>query len=137
LFGGCGDSGPLTSPVTGQVVYPDGTSPPLGGRVVFASASAGGDATHAAKGYFGADGKFQLTTFSENDGAVPGDYKVAVLPNVPDDRGAMSQRAYFEAMEPIDRKYLDPQTSGLRYTVSAESGPQHIRIEVAKPGRRR
>jgi hypothetical protein len=134
-MGGCGGAGPSTTPVTGEVVYPDGASLPLGGRVVFVSA--GGDAAHTAKGYFGSDGKFQLTTSGENDGAVPGEYKVAVLPTVPDDRGLMSERAYAQALEPIDRKYLDPQTSGLRYTVSAENGPQHIRIEVSKPRGRR
>jgi hypothetical protein len=117
------------------VVYPDGKSPSLGGRVVFTSV--GGEAKHTAKGHFGSDGKFQLTTFQENDGAVPGDYQVAVLPTVPDDRGSMSQQAYEAALEPIDARFLNPQTSGLRYTVPAENGPHHFRIEVTKPGRRR
>lgn len=116
-------------------MYVDGRPLPLGGRVVFTSAS--GDRTHTAKGYFGADGKFQLTTFSENDGAVPGEYTVAVLANVPDDRGSMSERAYLEAMDPIDDKYSDPRTSGLKYTVPADDGPHHFRIEVAKPRGRR
>jgi hypothetical protein len=135
ICSGCGDAGPATLPVTGQVVYPDGTSPPLGGRVLFTSAS--GEANHTAKGHFGSDGKFQLTTFQENDGAVPGDYQVAVLPEAPDDRGSMSERAYEAALEPIDAKFLNPQTSGLRYTVPAESGPHHFRIEVTKPRPRR
>jgi hypothetical protein len=121
--------------VTGEVVYPDGRSLPLGGRVVFVSAA--GDRTHTAKGYFGAEGKFQLTTFSQNDGAVPGEYNVAVLPNVPDDRGKMPERMYIESMDPIDSKYLDPRTSGLKYTVPAGDGPHHFRIEVAKPRGRR
>jgi hypothetical protein len=136
LIFGCGGSGPSTIPVTGEVAYRDGASLPLGGRVVFVSVSSGGEKGHTAKGQFSSDGKFQLTTFEENDGAVPGEYKVAVLPNVPDDRGSLTERAYAQALEPIDRKYLDPQTSGLRYTVSAENGLQPIRIAVTKPGQR-
>jgi hypothetical protein len=134
-MGGCGASGPTTTSVIGEVVNSDGAPLPLGGRVVFVNAD--GDPTHTAKGYFGSDGKFQLTTSAENDGAVPGEYLVAVLPTVPDDRGSMSERAYAQALQPIDSKYLDPQTSGLRYTVSAENGPQNIRIEVNKPRGRR
>jgi hypothetical protein len=134
LICGCGDSGPSTTAVTGEVVYPTGASLPLGGRVIFASP---GDSAHTAKGHFGSDGKFQLTTTTDGDGAVPGEYLVAVLPTLPDDRGSMSERAYAQALEPIDKKYLDPQTSGLRYTVLAEKGPQHFRIEVTKPRGRR
>lgn len=134
-YAGCGEATPSTLPVSGEVVYPDGTSLPLGGTVIFTSVVS--DNLPSAKGYFGSDGKFQLTTYSENDGAVPGEFLAAVRPNVPDDRGSMSPREYIQAMEPIDPKFLSPQTSGLRFTVAANQAPPHIHIEVTKPSRRR
>ena len=62
---------------------------------------------------------------------------MAVLPNVPDDRGTMSIPEYFKAMEPIEERFKSLDTSGLRFTVSAEGEANHFRIVVRRPGRKR
>jgi len=93
---------------------------------------------HQAKGYFGTDGKFTLTTFNDGDGAVAGEYHVSVHPNVPDDRPpGMSPGQYVRAMQPIDDRFKLPGKSGLNFTVSPETAPHDFRIEVTRPGRRR
>ncbi len=140
LFGGCGESGPPTYPVAGEVIYTDRTPLGSGGRIIFVSTNVTPPVT--GKGYLEADGKFKLTLFNRGEGFVEGtgleagDYEVAVLPDVPDDRGTMSQAAYLRAMEPIEERYTRPATSGLKFTVAADSEPHEFRVVVRRPGRR-
>jgi hypothetical protein len=89
-----------------------------------------------ATGFFGADGNFELTKFKGGNGAVAGDYKVAVMCNVPDDRGQMSEREFDRVRNAIDRRFKSPRTSPLRFTVSAETAPHEFRVEVHPPKRR-
>jgi hypothetical protein len=56
------------------VVYTDGT-PASGSAVAFTGA---GPRAFASTGNTAADGTFALSTFEENDGAVPGNYQVQV-----------------------------------------------------------
>jgi hypothetical protein len=73
LFGGCsGVQGPATEPVTGTVSM-DG-KPIEGAQVVFVPSGSG----RAASGTTDASGKFKLTTFNPNDGAVVGKYSVTI-----------------------------------------------------------
>jgi len=132
---GCGDSRIPTYPVSGQVVLQDGSTLPRGGKVIFFSRNQ--EPPIRAEGYFGADGKFELTTYEQGDGAPEGEYDAAVVPTVPDDQGGLSTREYLMAMEPIDDRYKVPGNSGLRFTVSAEDAPHEFRIEVTRPRRRR
>ena len=117
-----------------QVVYGDGSSLPTSGRVSFESVEL--DPPVSARGFFGKDGNFELTKFKGADGMVAGDYKVAVIFNVPDDRGQLSQQEYQLASNPIDRRFTIPGPSPLRFTVSAETAPHEFRIEVHAPKRR-
>ena len=130
---GCGNS-PATFPVRGQVVFSDGSSLPTSGQVIFESVEL--DPPISAKGFFETDGQFELTRFKGGDGVVAGDYKVAVICNVPDDRGQLSQQEYRRLSNPIDRRFTSPRTSPLRMTVSAETAPHEFRIEVRPPRRR-
>jgi hypothetical protein len=120
--------------VRGQVVYSDSSSLPTTGQVIFESVEL--DPPLSAKGFFGTDGNFELTKFNGGDGVVAGDYKVAVIFNVPDDRGQMSQQEFQRASNPIDRRFKIPSSSPLRFTVSAETAPHEFRIEVHPPRRR-
>jgi hypothetical protein len=120
--------------VRGQVVYSDGSSLPTSGQVIFESVDR--DPPVEAKGFFETDGKFELTKFKGGDGVVAGDYKVAVVCNVPDDRGQLSEQEYRRASNPIDRRFTRAITSPLRFTVSAETAPHEFRIEVYPPRRR-
>src|SRR5438876_2881402 len=70
---GCG-SGPKTYKVDGVVTL-DG-KPLAGATVAFMPQAQDG---HLARGLTDQDGKFQLSTFGTNDGAVRGEYKVTVI----------------------------------------------------------
>jgi hypothetical protein len=69
-------------PVSGSVKYADGTIPAGEVRVVrfepVANAE-GNVAPRAAAAFLEPDGTFQLMTMRPRDGAIPGDYKVALL----------------------------------------------------------
>ncbi|WP_146451031.1 hypothetical protein [Bythopirellula polymerisocia] len=123
-----------TYPVRGDVVFKDGSTLERGGRVVFQLV--GSDPMITAKGYFESDGKFELTTYSKGDGAPAGEYEVMVVPTVPDDKGEMSEREYLKAMNPIDIRFKNAKSSGLKFTVSPETSPHEFRIEVTRPRKR-
>ena len=123
-----------TYPVRGEVVFKDGSTLERGGRVVFQLV--GSDPMITAKGYFESDGKFELTTYSKGDGAPAGEYEVMVVPTVPDDKGEMSEREYLKAMNPIDIRFKNAKSSGLKFTVSPETSPHEFRIEVTRPRKR-
>jgi len=126
--------------VAGEVVFTDGRPLTSGGRIIFSSTNVTPPVT--GKGYLETDGKFKLTLFNHGQGFVKGtgleagDYEVAVLPDVPDDRGSMSEAEYYRAMEPIEERYARPATSGLKFTVSADSAPQDFRVVVRRPSRK-
>jgi hypothetical protein len=138
VVGGCSDGGrPETAPVSGTVTY-NGEAV-AGANVVFIPKEGG---SRNASGTTDSQGKYQLTTFEENDGAVPGAYSVTIREGGTDeDLSAMSSEdpsaGYGAAMDAaasggappageaaeeggIPAKYADPNQSGLDRTV--ESG---------------
>jgi len=70
---GCGDSGPTVVPATGIVNY--NGQPLAGARVMFHPQDGGARSSH---GTTGADGRFELSTFGTNDGALLGKQTVTV-----------------------------------------------------------
>src|SRR4051812_7091247 len=75
MLGGCGknqDARPRRVPVSGTVVR---QGQPVPEATVLFEPSSG---TTAAVGQTDSNGRYRLTTFELNDGAVPGDYKVAI-----------------------------------------------------------
>lgn len=69
---GCGDGRPKRSPVTGTVSY-NGT--PLSiGSLVFIPVGGG----PPAQGKISRDGLYEMGTFEEDDGVIPGKYKVMI-----------------------------------------------------------
>ncbi|WP_437200759.1 hypothetical protein [Planctomicrobium sp. SH664] len=76
---GCGNSGiPETVPVTGVIVYQDKPVPK--GLITFEPIEIEEGRPHrTAVSFIEADGKYALSTFQNNDGAVPGKYKVRIL----------------------------------------------------------
>ena len=80
---------------------------------------------YAAVGQTDSNGRFTLQTFEPNDGAVPGDYKIAVtkfevveLPN-----GGMKETFF------LPGKYRDPNTSGLTAVVPPK-GAKDLKLEL-------
>jgi hypothetical protein len=70
---GCGDGYPARVPVSGTVTF--GGKPLPNANVTFLSTASDG---RSASGKTDESGKYQLSSYSTNDGAVPGDYIVTV-----------------------------------------------------------
>ena len=135
FFLGCGAER-ATFPAGGTVKFADGT-PLAGGLVEFQLT----DNTTAptAKGTTGPDGAFQLGTFEEGDGALPGWQMVMIMappPALSDDwENKLTERggrlATDAAKQPeMDFRYRSYATSGLSYTVTKDVAKNHFEIVV-------
>lgn len=110
LAAGCGGEGVApTAEVTGTVTYKG--APLENVNVVFTPANG-----RPATGTTDAEGKFTLSTFASDDGAVPGEHRVAItstaippMPGTPE--AAKPQKKLFPA------RYSDPAKSGLTAAV--------------------
>ncbi|QDV70593.1 hypothetical protein Poly24_43170 [Rosistilla carotiformis] len=136
MFLGC-ENGPMENPewparypASGTVNYQG--KPIEGADVTFTNLTAGSTGT----GKTDADGKFQLTTYVENDGVVAGEHIVAirrvdVVDNTPAD---VDLSAGGEAVPPtitwiIPEKYSNSAKSGLTATIS-ETEPNEFTFDL-------
>jgi hypothetical protein len=143
---GCNNN-PSTLRVSGVLQWEDGT-PISGANVRFVPTAQGG---HDALGYTGKDGDFTLSSFSDADGAIPGEYTVVVTKTVasptfaggapsPNDPKALAEAMKkFEqqgkgatkvAKDPIPEAYRNEKTSPLKWKV--ESGNTNPKLTVRK-----
>ena len=102
-----------------------------------------GNSGQPAHGMTDENGKFQLTTFKENDGAFPGSYKVTVTKSVAppqppeaDPGDAQSVVAHFKAIKqqkkvksPLPAMYANAQATPFHYTVPVEG---KVTLELKK-----
>lgn len=113
---GCGSEGTAdTEPVTGTVTY-------NGAPVADASVTFTPEKGRPATGITDAAGKFTLTTFAKDDGAVPGKHKVAVAPNasqIAPMPGTPEAAAAAAGKPPFPARYSNPEQSGLTAEVKA------------------
>ena len=143
VFLGCGAAKLPTIPVTGTVLVDD--KPMEGVKVVFSPAA--GSSGQSASGQTDAEGKYSLTTVDTGDGALAGDYQVAILKslveedNLPkevdmDDEAAMdaiygsldtSKDVQTESI--VAKKWTSPGTSGLEASVK-EGGENNFEFKV-------
>jgi hypothetical protein len=114
-FSGCG---PAMYPVTGTVVYEDGTPMQGGGWIVFMPNAA--DAVSAA-GYINTDGTLVGYTYIPDppDGVLPGTYRVGVVGN---------QEAPATPSPHVAERFADPSNSGLQVEVKPEKNVLTIRV---------
>ncbi len=126
----------------GKVTFPDGSAPPKGGRVVFATND------FLARAPIQADGTYRLASLGERDGLPPGTYQVAVQ-NIAIDRpgfklpapkqGVNSINAPPQGLIPqvslIDKKYQKADTSGLVCEVK-RGGSFDIVLELSEHGKK-
>lgn len=131
---GCGPTRPDLVPVSGVVTYQG--QPVVGAQVTFMAPNA----ARAAYGKTDAEGKFRLSTFGMDDGAVAGNHTVTVAkptesaggeamsPDNPDSgyAAAMAQAANRPTIKSeLPDKYATPETSDLTATVTS-SGPNEF-----------
>lgn len=75
---GCGKDNSLTKQVRGQVTF-QGAAPPAEGQITFAPIDAAPTyPRRPASGDFDKTGAFNLTTFTKDDGVIPGKYRVNI-----------------------------------------------------------
>lgn len=135
---GCGtppdsflDERPAVVPAAGVLLY---NGEPLDGATVVFNPTGGG--THGAAALTDAEGRFVLSAFPPNPGAVPGSYQVAVTkmsistgPALPE----ASHDADLPQPDPpkplIPEQYSDPTRSGLTAVVPQE-GKEDLTIEL-------
>lgn len=146
---GCGgDSNPTTHPVSGTVTQ--GGSPVADATVTFVASGSG----KSAVGKTDSSGKYQLTTFESNDGAVPGDYKIRVAKfdrpqdveadapssETVDDSGLVEMPADYEGAEEgpagepknlLPEKYNNTSNTPLQYTVTEGENTYDIELDAS------
>lgn len=105
---GCGAS--ATVSVRGNIQLTDGSSV-SGATVVFEPS----DGSVTPSGVTDDDGNFRLTSFRKNDGAPPGEYRIAVHPPMAQDSSESQPSPVF------DVRYMSASTSGLTFTVAQQS----------------
>lgn len=113
---GCGRSGPQTIPISGRVTYKG--QPLTQGEVRYVPDDPG---ARQARGTLDSSGKFRLTTFALNDGAMPGGYRIAIIslephagePGRDESQAAAPPRAIPARKSRIPQRYASADTSGL------------------------
>ncbi|WDI41619.1 hypothetical protein [Bremerella sp. P1] len=115
-FGGNGY--PKTAPVKGVITY---KGKPLADANVSFIPSGG----RPASGTTNSNGEFELTTFVQGDGALPGEHHVLVQKFTQ----PASDELYAEVKTAIPKKYSEIKTSPLRESISKE-GNVDLRIEL-------
>jgi hypothetical protein len=105
LFPGCGKS---LHQVSGKVVFRHTGQPAkeLKGYQVNLTAE---DQPVAARGTIDENGSFQISTYGENDGALPGKHKVVIVPPSGD--------PLRQPKSILPKRYADPDKSGLEIVV--------------------
>ena len=120
---GCGGSG--IHPVSGQVVYPDGTPARelKGSRVIFEGTGPDGK-SYSAEGEIDDDGRYTLTTTKSGDGAVVGRNRVLIERRMIDPEHA--------APRVVLEKYETFETSGLEFEVKPGRNEFTITVEPVR-----
>ena len=132
--GGGGSTGPKVYSVTGTVTY---NGQAVEGAVV---AFHGEAATKMATGTTDAQGRFELTTYKQGDGAVAGKHKVTVTKfsggagggggeSVSMEEALENAQTQTEAQNELPAKYAKAADSPLEFTVS-EDGQNDFPIEL-------
>ena len=110
-------------PVTGRVTYPDGS--PLEAGIVIAEATIEGEPI-SIQGNVEKDGSFSLGADKPGDGALPGSYRVVVMPV------SLSDSELGEGKTPaVHSKYTRFETSGFTFEVKPEENV--LNLTVTRP----
>lgn len=128
VLSGCGEPPPHMVAVRGRVTYKG--QPVASGTVFFCPTSAARNGhTRPATGQLGQDGTYRLSSFGEEDGALPGEYAVAVESFTGGSVDPFNKRTTWL----VPQRYADPGQSGLRANVPADArGPLEFNFDLAE-----
>jgi hypothetical protein len=147
---GCGDSGPKEAPVAkakGIVTYQG--KPVSGATVTFIKEGA----NRTGAGVTNSEGRFEISTYANNDGAIIGDHVVTVIkktaestnaaptqPKTPEEMAAAmakfkaGQESAAETKKEmageLPKKYSSPASTSLKAIVSSDSGKNDFKFEL-------
>ena len=123
LLPGCGDGRPRTIAVRGRVTH-DG-KPLEAGTITFQPAQTPeGIPRRPAVGQIQPDGTYVVSTFEKGDGALPGEYRVAITSYVGEPPIEVLEESPPPRPSRIPLKYTSPATSGLKVTIPPDArGP--------------
>src|SRR5260370_30373350 len=133
---GAASANPKPIAALGVLTWEDG-KPVAEATVVFLPDDPSGK---KAAGFTGKDGSFALTTFNQDDGAVPGDYKVIVskgstIPTPQEKDPTKLMQEYYEKSKVKPKKtavpeiYSNPKTSPLKWRVEAGGGTIKLKLK--------
>jgi hypothetical protein len=123
LLSGCGTG---VYKVEGRVVWPNGApATELNNSIILFENAA---ANTSAQGQIKPDGSFTLTTNTPDDGALPGEHRVAIIEVGRKPLGGPD--ASLMAPGAMDARFSDPNTSGL--TAKVEPGVNKITLTVER-----
>jgi hypothetical protein len=122
-LGGCSSGEPIY-PVTGRIIFADGKPVP-GGIIEFQAIDGGSKAN--PRGTIGVEGKFNMITPPEREGAVTGMYRAIVRAFDP----AYNDEAHGFKIPPplIDRRYEKYETTDLEVLVEPKANEVTITVE--------
>jgi hypothetical protein len=126
---GCGGGGPKMMPIEGEVIYQG--KPLTTGTVLYVPRDRA--AGRQARGEIQSNGTFQLMTFKPADGAMLGEYDIAIValkPHPGESREAIEAAGGIVPRGSlIPDKYSDPSTSGLSDSITTDhSGKKRIEL---------
>lgn len=136
FVGGCGKAAPVTAEIRGELKTAAGT--PCGGALIVFHPQEP-NRVNAAKpvAIAEADGSFVVRTFSDSDGAEPGNYKITVV--WPQDKNAKEAKMSLSSEggegggggpDRLKGAYGDPNTTKLGVTIKAEGNdPLKLTVE--------
>jgi hypothetical protein len=119
-------------PVSGAVITTSGEACD-GALVVFHPRDAGRENDAKPVATTDAEGRFELTTFAEGDGALPGEYGVTIVWNKPAEEGKISlfgdEGSAPGGQDRLGGRYGIPKSPKLEATVTPD-GENEFRFEV-------
>jgi hypothetical protein len=130
LLVGCSDSRPATFPVSGTVSFADG-QPVRFGTVQFLPDNPG----PSARGLIDTNGRFELGTYSKDDGAVPGGHRVIITQHMSAPSGKVIKHSDAHGADDesslVDIRYTQYEVSPL--TANVEELDNQVKLRVERP----
>ena len=122
---GCGLGGSAAYPVSGKVVFADGSPLTTGGQVIFESINDDKTICHAM-GTIAGDGSFEVT-MPNADGVLPGKYRCKLRGTADASHSTMENR--MPAIAKIHPRFERYDTSELTFEVKPEKNIFEIKVE--------